>query len=296
VDIPFDVASNPEFLKEGAAVSDFLKPDRIVLGVETDRAKEVLLKVYHPFVLNGHPLLFMDILSAEMTKYAANAMLATRISFMNDIAALCELTGADVNKVRQGIGSDPRIGNKFLYPGMGYGGSCFPKDVKALIRTGKEYGHDLGILLAVESVNERQKTVLFHKMETHFMSSLKGKVIAVWGLAFKPNTDDMREAPSLVLIENLLSAGATVRVFDPVAIEEAKHILGDKVTWCKDIYEAATDSDAIALVTEWNEFRLPEWEKVAELVKGKAVFDGRNIYNKAQLNQLGFSYYSIGKV
>lgn len=295
VDIPFDVASNPEFLKEGAAVSDFLKPDRIVLGAETDRAKEVLLKVYHPFVLNGHPLLFMDIPSAEMTKYAANAMLATRISFMNDIAALCELTGADVNKVRQGIGSDPRIGNKFLYPGMGYGGSCFPKDVKALIRTGKEYGHDLHILLAVESVNERQKTVLFHKMETHFMNSLKGKIIAVWGLAFKPNTDDMREAPSLVLIENLLSAGATVRVFDPVAIEEAKHTLGDKVTWCKDIYEAATGSDAIALVTEWNEFRLPEWERVAELVKDKVVFDGRNIYDKTQLNQLGFSYYSIGK-
>ncbi len=294
-DIEFDVASNPEFLKEGAAVADFLKPDRIVLGVNNDRAKEVLLKVYHPFVLNGHPLLFMDIPSAEMTKYAANAMLATRISFMNDIATLCELTGADINKVRQGIGSDPRIGSKFLYAGIGYGGSCFPKDVKALIRTGQENGHKLSILEAVEQVNENQKKVLFSKMMDHFKNDLQNKTIAVWGLAFKPNTNDMREAPSLTLIDLLLSAGAKVKVFDPVAMEEAKELLDEEVVWCKDIYDTAQNSDAIALVTEWNEFRLPEWERLALQVKDKVVFDGRNIYDDNQLKQFGFTYYCIGK-
>lgn len=294
--VPFDVASNPEFLKEGAAVADFMKPDRIVLGIDSERAKEVLLKVYQPFLLNGHPLIFMDIPSAEMTKYAANAMLATRISFMNDIAALCEMTGADINKVRQGIGSDPRIGSKFLYAGIGYGGSCFPKDVKALINTGKERGHELEILSAVESVNERQKEVLFHKMSAYFEEGLEGKAVAVWGLSFKPNTDDMREAPSLVVIDMLLRAGATVRVFDPVAMDEARKVLGDSVTWCQDIYQTAIDADAIALITEWNEFRLPEWERIAGSMRQKAVFDGRNIYDEAQLSNRGFHYASIGKL
>jgi UDPglucose 6-dehydrogenase len=295
VQIPFDVASNPEFLKEGAAVADFLKPDRIVLGVNSDRAKEVLLRVYHPFVLNGHPLLFMDIPSAEMTKYAANAMLATRISFMNDIAQLCELTGADVNKVRQGIGSDPRIGSKFLYAGIGYGGSCFPKDVKALVKTAKQYGHNLRILEAVEHVNDDQKLVLFQKIYQYFEGNLQGKTVAIWGLAFKPNTDDMREAPSLVIIEKLLEQGAQVKVFDPVAMNEARHLLADKVIWCDDVYEAAADADAIALITEWNEFRLPEWNRIAGIVRQKAVFDGRNIYDEARMAEAGFDYFCIGK-
>ena len=293
--ITFDVASNPEFLKEGAAINDFLIPDRIVVGVNSEHARSVLSQLYQPFVLNGHPILFMDIASAEMTKYAANAMLATRISFMNDIANLCELAGADINEVRKGIGSDPRIGNKFLYAGIGYGGSCFPKDVKALINSGKQYGHQLKILEAVEEVNEAQKKIIYHKILRHFDDNLQGKTFAIWGLSFKPNTDDMREAPSLVIIEALLNSGAKVKVFDPVAMEEAKHILGDKVIWCDDIYETATDADAIALLTEWNEFRLPDWSKVKSLARMHIVFDGRNIYDDVQMHKTGFVYYGIGK-
>ncbi len=294
-DIEFDVASNPEFLKEGAAIQDFLKPDRIVIGVSTDRAKEVLSQLYQPFVLNSHPVYFMDVASAEMTKYAANAMLATRISFMNDIANLCELVGADVNNVRKGIGSDPRIGSKFLYSGIGYGGSCFPKDVKALVKTGKQYNHTLRILEAVEAVNDDQKKILFDKIERHFDGNLTGKTIAIWGLSFKPNTDDMREAPSLILIESLLEAGATVKVFDPVAMKEAKHSLEDTVTWNKDIYEAAAGTDAIALVTEWNDFRLPDWERLKKITNGQVVFDGRNIYDDVVLHKQGFVYYGMGQ-
>ena len=292
--LDYDVASNPEFLKEGAAIQDFLKPDRIVVGVNTTRAQKVLEQLYHPFVLNGHPLLFMDIASAEMTKYAANAMLATKISFMNDIANLCELAGADVNHVRKGIGSDPRIGNRFIYPGIGYGGSCFPKDVKALVRSGKEYGHTLRILDAVEAVNDDQKKIMFNKVARHFDNNLNNKTFAVWGLSFKPNTDDMREAPSLVLIESLLEAGAIVNVFDPVAMPEAKHDLKEKVTYCEDIYSTAEAADAIILVTEWNEFRLPDWDRLKKLLKTPVVFDGRNIYEEAVLINRGFKYYGIG--
>lgn len=292
--LDYDVASNPEFLKEGAAVQDFMKPDRIVVGVNTEKAQQVLEQLYHPFVLNGRPIVFMDIASAEMTKYAANAMLATKISFMNDIANLCELTGADVNKVRKGIGSDPRIGDRFIYPGIGYGGSCFPKDVKALIRTGREYGHSMRILESVEAVNEDQKKVMFNKIERHFDNNLQGKTFAIWGLSFKPNTDDMREAPSLVLIEGLLAAGAQVRAFDPVAIHEAKKELGDRVNWCTDLYDAANGADAIVLVTEWNEFRLPDWSRIKSSVKAPVVFDGRNIYDDVVLQKKGFAYYGIG--
>ncbi len=292
--IDYDVASNPEFLKEGAAVQDFMKPDRIVVGVNTEKAQQVLAQLYHPFVLNGRPIVFMDIASAEMTKYAANAMLATKISFMNDIANLCELTGADVNKVRRGIGSDPRIGDRFIYPGIGYGGSCFPKDVKALVRTGRDYGHNMRILEAVEAVNEDQKKVMFSKIDRHFDHNLQGKTFAIWGLSFKPNTDDMREAPSLVLIEALLQAGARVRVFDPVAMQEARKELEDDVTWCTDLYDAATEADAIVLVTEWNEFRLPDWSRIQASMKSAVVFDGRNIYDDVTLQKKGFNYYGIG--
>lgn len=294
-DITFDVASNPEFLKEGVAIQDFMRPDRIVAGVESQHAKELLENLYQPFVLNGHPLMFMEIPSAELTKYAANAMLATRISFMNDMANLCELVGADINEVRKGIAADPRIGNKFLYSGAGYGGSCFPKDVQALARTGNHMGHPLRILESVESVNNDQKQVLFHKINRYFNNELAGKTIALWGLAFKPNTDDMREAPSLVIIEKLIAAGATVRVFDPVAMPVSKKILGDKVIWCQDLYDAASGSDAVALVTEWNEFRLPDWKRLAETVRHKALFDGRNIYNKSAIKKAGFSYFGIGQ-
>ncbi|MES2775223.1 MAG: UDP-glucose/GDP-mannose dehydrogenase family protein [Bacteroidota bacterium] len=290
----YDVASNPEFLKEGSAIQDFIKPDRIVVGINTDKAQQVLAQLYHPFVLNGHPIFFMDIASAEMTKYAANAMLATKISFMNDIANLCELVGADVDKVRKGIGSDPRIGNRFIYPGIGYGGSCFPKDVKALVKTGKEYGHTLRILESVEAVNEDQKKIMFGKISTHFDGNLEGKTFSIWGLSFKPNTDDMREAPSLVLIDSLLKAGASVKVFDPVAMPEAKHELADSVTWCNDIYEAAENSDTIVLVTEWNEFRLPDWKKVKAAMLQPIIFDGRNIYDKTILEKSGFTYYGMG--
>lgn len=293
LDISYDVASNPEFLKEGAAVNDFMKPDRIVIGVDSERAEDVMRKLYAPFVLNGHPVIFMDIPSAEMTKYAANAMLATKISFMNDVANLCELVGADVNLVRKGIGSDPRIGNKFIYPGAGYGGSCFPKDVKALIKTGLQSGHQMEILEAVEAVNERQKTILFAKLKQHF-GELKGKHIALWGLSFKPNTDDMREAPSLVLSNQLLEQGASIAVYDPVAMEEAKRDLGDQVRYASSSYDALKDADAVVVVTEWSEFKLPDWEKVKEILKSPVVVDGRNIYNALDLRNNGFHYYGIG--
>lgn len=292
--LDYDVASNPEFLKEGAAVNDFLKPDRIVIGVNTAQARQTLEQLYRPFLLNGHPILFMDIASAEMTKYAANAMLATRISYMNDIANLCGLVGADINQVRKGIGSDPRIGKHFLYPGMGYGGSCFPKDVKALMQTGREYGYQLRILDAVEAVNEDQKKVIFHKVLRHFDGDIKDKKFALWGLSFKPNTDDMREAPSLVLIRHLLDAGAVVSVYDPVAMEEALPYLGSSVTFADDMYTAAEDAAAILLVTEWNAFRMPDWKRLHGLMATPLLFDGRNIYDDVQLVKQGFTYYGIG--
>ena len=294
VSIEFDVASNPEFLKEGAAIDDFLKPDRIVVGVATERAEEVMTKLYKPFLLNGHPIIFMDIPSAEMTKYAANSMLATKISFMNDIANLCEIMGADVNMVRRGIGSDARIGTKFIYPGIGYGGSCFPKDVKALIKTAQENGYDMQVLRAVESVNEDQKSVLFDKVSKHFGGELKGLKIALWGLSFKPKTDDMREAPSLVIIEKLLAAGCTVTAYDPVAMPEAKHTLGDSITYAKDEFDALIDADALLIVTEWPEFRVPNFAVMTRLMKQKAIFDGRNIYDAKELKELGFAYHCIG--
>jgi len=294
VDIEFDVASNPEFLKEGAAIDDFLKPDRIVVGVASDRAEEVMRRLYKPFLLNGHPIIFMDIPSAEMTKYAANSMLATKISFMNDVANLCEIMGADVNKVRQGIGSDARIGTKFIYPGIGYGGSCFPKDVKALIKTAQENGYDMQVLRAVEDVNEQQKSVLFDKVSRHFAGDLRGLKMAIWGLSFKPKTDDMREAPSLVIIEKLLAAGCTVTAYDPVAMPEARHTLGDSITYAKDEFAALIDADALLVVTEWPEFRAPNFDVVARLMKQKVIFDGRNIYEANELKELGFAYHCIG--
>jgi len=291
----FDVASNPEFLKEGAAIEDFMKPDRIVVGIDSERAREMMARVYRPFTLNGHPVIFMDIPSAEMTKYAANAMLATKISFMNDIANLCERMGADVNQVRKGIGSDPRIGNKFIYPGIGYGGSCFPKDVKALARTGRENGHTMRILEAVEAVNDAQKSVLFNKINAYFGGELRGKTVAFWGLSFKPNTDDMREAPSLVIANLLLNAGAHVRAYDPVAMEEAKHQLGDRITYCADEMEAVRGADALALITEWAEFRVPDWSTVANEMNGKVLFDGRNLYRREIVAEVGFDYFGIGQ-
>ncbi|RYF22886.1 MAG: UDP-glucose/GDP-mannose dehydrogenase family protein [Flavobacteriales bacterium] len=294
VDLPFDVASNPEFLKEGAAVDDFLKPDRIVVGVESERAKETLTKLYQPFVLNGHPIYFMDIPSAEMTKYAANAMLATKISFMNDIANLCELVGADVNEVRKGIGSDPRIGTRFIYPGIGYGGSCFPKDVKALFHTADDYKYNMRILKAVDEVNDDQKFVLFKKIEKHFDGELKGKTFGIWGLSFKPNTDDMREAPSLILIDELLKAGATVLAYDPIAMEEAKHFADKRVIFVKDALDAVKGAEALLLVTEWPEFRLPDWSKIKSVMNGRVIFDGRNIYQAKTIAAEGFTYYGIG--
>lgn len=294
VNIPFDVASNPEFLKEGAAIEDFLKPDRIIIGVESTRAEEIIKKLYKPFVLNGHPIISMDIASAEMTKYAANAMLATKISFMNDIANLCEIVGADVNMVRKGIGSDPRIGNKFIYPGIGYGGSCFPKDVKALIKTAEQQGYEMNVLKAVEKVNEKQKTVLFNKVKKHFKEDLKNKTFAIWGLSFKPKTDDMREAPSLVIIDLLCSEGARVKSFDPVAMEEAQHILGTKVEFASSAEIALKDSDALIIATEWPEFRSPDFEEMGRLLKNKVIFDGRNIYDADEVRSFGFTYYGIG--
>ncbi|MDL2243637.1 UDP-glucose/GDP-mannose dehydrogenase family protein [Bacteroidales bacterium OttesenSCG-928-J19] len=293
VDIPFDVASNPEFLKEGSAVEDFMSPDRVVVGVESDHAKRLMEKLYKPFTLNNYRMIFTDIPSAEMIKYTANAMLATRISFMNDIANLCQLVGADVNMVRRGIGSDSRIGNKFLYPGCGYGGSCFPKDVKALIKTAKEYGYDMQVLQAVETVNEKQKTILFEKLTRILGEDLTGKTIGLWGLAFKPDTDDMREAPALVLIERLIEAGAEVKVYDPVAMTEAKRRLGDSVIYSNDMYDAALDSDALLLLTEWKEFRLPSWKVLKRTMKSPILIDGRNIYDRKDMEENGFTYDCI---
>ena len=295
VDIGFDVASNPEFLKEGAAVKDFMSPDRVVVGVESERAKELMTRLYSPFMLNNFRVLFTDIPSAEMIKYAANSMLATRISFMNDIANLCELVGADVNMVRKGIGTDTRIGSKFLYPGCGYGGSCFPKDVKALIRTAEQQGYDMRVLKAVEAVNERQKSVLFEKLSRFYAGDLRGRTVALWGLAFKAETDDMREATSLVTMARLLEAGCTVRVFDPVAMPECKRRLGDAVVYARDMYDAVLGADALLLLTEWKQFRLPSWEVVRRSMSRPVVFDGRNIYDPAELRGMGFSYASIGR-
>lgn len=292
--INFDVASNPEFLKEGDAINDFMKPDRIVVGVESAIAEEIMTKLYKPFTLNGHPVIFMDVPSSEMTKYAANSLLATKISFINDLANLCEIVGADVNMVRKGIGSDTRIGNKFLYPGIGYGGSCFPKDVKALIKTADKNGYPMRILKAVEDVNDDQKLILFSKLKKYYAGKLKGMTIALWGLSFKPQTDDMREAPSLVLIEKLLKAGCKVKAYDPVAMDETKRRLGDAVILCKDPYEAVMDADALFLVTEWTEFRYPNWTVVKKLLKKPVVFDGRNIYDRQELQKLDFDYYCIG--
>ena len=295
VDVPFDVASNPEFLKEGAAIKDFMSPDRVVVGVESEKAKELMSKLYRPFLLNNFRVIFTDIPSAEMIKYAANSMLATRISFMNDIANLCELVGADVNMVRKGIGSDVRIGSKFLYPGCGYGGSCFPKDVKALIKTAEKNGYNMSVLKAVEQVNENQKHVLFNKLSKYYGGNLKGKTIAMWGLAFKPETDDMREATSLVTINLLLEAGCTVRVYDPVAMNECRRRIGDKVFYAKDMYDAVLDADALLMLTEWKQFRLPSWGVVSKSMKKPLIIDGRNIYDAEELKQSGFEYYCIGR-
>lgn len=294
VSIPFDVASNPEFLKEGAAVDDFMKPDRIVVGLDSERAEELMKKLYKPFTMNGHPVIFMDIVSAEMTKYAANAMLATKISFMNDVANLCEIVGADINMVRKGIGSDRRIGNYFIYPGTGYGGSCFPKDVKALIKTAKDYGYDLRVLQSVEDVNDDQKSILFNKLMKYSNYDLKGKTIAVWGLSFKPNTDDMREAPSRVVISKLLEAGAKVRAYDPVAMHEAGRIFNDKIEFAKDQYDALIDADALVIITEWSEFKFPNFRVIKKLLKTPAIFDGRNIYDVKEMVAEGFDYFCIG--
>lgn len=295
VDLDFGIASNPEFLKEGAAIKDFMSPDRVVVGVETEEAANLMTKLYRPFLLNNFRVIFMDVPSAEMTKYAANAMLATRISFMNDIANLCEIVGADVNMVRQGIGADNRIGKRFLYAGCGYGGSCFPKDVKALVNTAKLNGYPMRILQAVEEVNEDQKSILFRKLEKHFDGYLRGKRIAVWGLAFKPETDDMREAPSLVLIEKLLNAGCEVHAYDPVSMEEAKRRLDGSILYAKDIYDAVVDADAVMLVTEWKEFRLPSWSAIKKLMVTPLVLDGRNIYDAKELEEAGFIYHCIGR-
>ena len=292
--IEFDVASNPEFLKEGAAMDDFLKPDRIVIGLNSLRAEELMRSLYKPFTLNGHPIIFMDITSAEMTKYAANSMLATKISFMNDIANLCEIVGADINMVRKGIGSDSRIGQKFIYPGIGYGGSCFPKDVKALVHTGSDFNYELRVLKAVEAVNEDQKSVLYHKVHKYFKGDLKGKTIAMWGLSFKPMTDDMREAPSLVLIRKFIEAGAKVKAYDPVAMHEAKRILGDSIVYAEDQYDVLIDADCLILATEWPEFKFPNFNVVKKLLKTPAIFDGRNIYELAEMKGKGFNYFCIG--
>ena len=295
VTIDFDIASNPEFLKEGAAVKDFMHPDRIVVGVESDRARRLMEKLYHPFMLNNFRIIYMDIPSAEMTKYAANAMLATRISFMNDMANLCEIIGADVNMVRKGIGADTRIGSSFLYAGCGYGGSCFPKDVKALISTASDHGYPMRILQAVEDVNEEQKTILFRKLSAHFGGDLRGRKVAMWGLAFKPETDDMREAPSLVLIDRLLEAGCQITAYDPVAIPEARRRIGDRIAYAKNIYETVKGADVLMVVTEWKEFRLPAWARIRSLMKTPLILDGRNIYNIAEIEEAGFTYHCIGR-
>lgn len=293
-DIPFEVASNPEFLKEGDAINDFMTPDRVVVGVESDKGKKLMERLYKPFMMNRYRIIFTDIRSAEMIKYASNAMLATRISFMNDIANLCEILGADVNMVRRGIGSDTRIGNKFLFPGTGYGGSCFPKDVQALIRTGEENNYNLRILKAVEAVNEDQKKILFEKLKTYYNGDLKGKTVAMWGLAFKPETDDMREAPALVLIDKLTEAGVQVKAYDPIAMNEAKNRVGDKIEYAKDAYDALIDADALLMVTEWKEFRLPNWKVVKKLLNKPLVIDGRNIYDRQEVEENGLTYLNIG--
>lgn len=294
VDIPFDIASNPEFLKEGVAIKDFMTPDRVVIGIESERAKSLISSLYRPFLLNNYRVIFMDVLSAEMTKYASNAMLATRISFMNELAELCELTGADVTKVRTGMASDSRIGSKFLYPGCGYGGSCFPKDVKALISTAAVHGLGMKIISAVEDVNREQKKIVFRKLRQALGDKLAGSTVALWGLAFKPCTDDMREAPSIVTVSMLLEAGAYVRVFDPVAMDTAKGIFGDKITYCSGIYDAASGADAVALITEWKQFRIPDWNRLRSVMKGNILIDGRNIYNPEEPAAAGLDYYCIG--
>lgn len=296
-DIPFDVASNPEFLKEGAAIKDFMSPDRVVVGVESEEARGLMSCLYRPFLLNNFRVIFTDIPSAEMIKYAANSMLATRISFMNDIANLCEIVGADVNMVRKGIGSDSRIGSKFLYPGCGYGGSCFPKDVKALIKTAEKSGYSMRVLKAVEEVNERQKSIVFEKLAAHFggADKLEGRTIAIWGLAFKPETDDMREATSLVTIERLLEAGCRVKVFDPVAMDECRRRVGDVVEYAKDMYDAVLDADALLMLTEWKQFRLPSWGVIARSMKTPVIIDGRNIYDADDMKRQGFEYHCIGR-
>lgn len=296
VDIAFDVASNPEFLKEGNAIKDFMSPDRVVVGIESERAKTILTRLYKPFLINNFRVIFMDIPSAEMTKYASNSMLATRISFMNDIANLCECVGADVNMVRQGIGSDTRIGRKFLYAGCGYGGSCFPKDVKALIKTADDCGYSMEVLKAVEHVNEKQKSILFHKLQAAYNGeSLKGKTIALWGLSFKPETDDMRESTALVIIKLLKEAGCTIRAFDPVAMDECRRRVGDDVIYCRDKYEAVFHADALLLLTEWKEFRLPSWDVVGSAMNKKLIIDGRNIFDPEELAEAGFEYHCIGR-
>lgn len=292
--VEFEVASNPEFLKEGAAIKDFMSPDRVVVGVESERAKKVMERLYRPFQMNNYRLYFMDIPSAEMTKYAANAMLATRISFMNDIANLCDRVGANVDMVRKGIGSDARIGSKFLYPGCGYGGSCFPKDVKALARTAREYDYTMGVIEAVEAVNERQKSIVVEKLLAG-LGDLSGKTVALWGLSFKPETDDMRESTALVVIDRLLEGGATVRVFDPVAMEECRRRVGDRVVYCKDMYDAVIDADALAVITEWKQFRMPSWSVIRKVMKTPVVVDGRNIYDRNEVQNEGFRYWAIGK-
>lgn len=295
VEIPFDVASNPEFLKEGAAIKDFMSPDRVVIGVESQKAKDLMTQLYRPLMLNNFRVIFTDIPSAEMIKYAANSMLATRISFMNDIANLCELVGADVNMVRKGIGADTRIGNKFLYPGCGYGGSCFPKDVKALIKTAEKNGYEMKVLKAVEEVNENQKSILFTKLSNYYNDNLKGKTISIWGLAFKPETDDMREATSLVMIKNLIEVGCKIKVYDPVAMNECKRRIGDNIIYASDMYDATLNADALLLLTEWKQFRLPSWEVIKKTMHHPLILDGRNIYDKEEMESLGFDYMCIGK-
>ena len=293
--VPFDVASNPEFLKEGAAIKDFMSPDRVVVGVDSERARKLMAKLYRPFLITNFRVLFMDIPSAEMTKYAANAMLATRISFMNEIANLCDRVGADVEMVRKGIGSDARIGNKFLYPGCGYGGSCFPKDVKALAHTAREHGYTMQVIEAVERVNEQQKGIVFEKLQTA-LGDLRGKVVAIWGLAFKPETDDMREAPATVVIGRLLDAGAEVRAYDPVAMPESRRRMADlPIRYAQTMYEAAEGVDAVALLTEWKELRMPDWTQLRATMRGDAVVDGRNIFDKPEVEAAGFRYFGIGK-
>lgn len=293
-DLQFDVASNPEFLKEGAAINDFMSPDRVIVGVESKEAENLMSRLYRPFLLNNFRVIFMDILSSEMTKYASNAMLATRISFMNDIANLCEIVGADVNMVRRGMGSDSRIGRSFLYPGCGYGGSCFPKDIRAIMKVGEDVGYEMTVIKAVEEVNNRQKGILFHKFNRYYNGDIKGKTVAVWGLSFKPETDDMRDAPSLTLIESLLKEGVNVRAYDPAAMQEARKYLDDRIYYATDIYDAANEADALIVPTEWKEFRLPNWSILSKIMNNHLVIDGRNIYNKEDMAAYGFEYRGIG--